>query len=139
MKSDEFGYIKEKLNFLKEKYDVVVFGSFVKDEMRPDSDIDIAVISYQTDKEFNIKLWKNLLGKAPLKFELRIFELLPIYIQISIIEKYRVVFGDVLEISEYFYQYRKKWDDCKNRILMNQFKNISEKLWLLERRIEHFQ
>jgi len=139
MKSDEFGYIKEKLNFLKEKYDVVVFGSFVKDEMRPDSDIDIAVISYQTDKEFNIKLWKNLLGKAPLKFELRIFELLPIYIQISIIEKYRVVFGDVLEISEYFYQYRKKWDDCKNRILMNQFKNISEKLWLRERRIEHFQ
>ena len=139
MKSDEFGYIKEKLNFLKEKYDVVVFGSFVNDEMRPDSDIDIAVISYQTDKEFNIKLWKNLLGKAPLKFELRIFELLPIYIQISIIEKYRVVFGDVLEISEYFYQYRKKWDDCKNRILMNQFKNISEKLLLLERRIEHFQ
>ena len=139
MESGEFGYIKEKLNFLKENYDVVVFGSFVNDEMRPDSDIDIAVISYQTDKEFNIKLWKNLLGKAPLKFELRIFELLPIYIQISIIEKYRVVFGDVLEISEYFYQYRKKWDDCKNRILMNQFKNISEKLLLLERRIEHFQ
>lgn len=139
MKSDEFGYIKEKLNFLKEKYDVVVFGSFVNDEMRPDSDIDIAVISYQTDKEFNIKLWKNLLGKAPLKFELRIFELLPIYIQISIIEKYRVVFGDVLEISEYFYQYRKKWDDCKNRILMNQFKNISEKFQLLERRRTQFQ
>lgn len=139
MKSDEFGYIKEKLNFLKEKYDVVVFGSFVNDEMRPDSDIDIAVISYQTDKEFNIKLWKNLLGKAPLKFELRIFELLPIYIQISIIEKYRMVFGDVLEISEYFYQYRKKWDDCKNRILMNQFKNISEKFQLLERRRTQFQ
>ena len=139
MKSGEFGYIKEKLNFLKENYDVVVFGSFVNDEMRPDSDIDIAVISYQTDKEFNIKLWKNLLGKAPLKFELRIFELLPIYIQISIIEKYRVVFGDVLEISEYFYQYRKKWDDCKNRILMNQFKNISEKFQLLERRRTQFQ
>lgn len=139
MKSDEFGYIKEKLNFLKEKYDVVVFGSFVNDEMRPDSDIDIAVISYQTDKEFNIKLWKNLLGKAPLKFELRIFELLPIYIQISIIEKYRMVFGDVLEISEYFYQYRKKWDDCKNRILMNQYNNISEKFQLLERRRTQFQ
>ena len=130
MKSGEFGYIKEKLNFLKENYDVVVFGSFVNDEMRPDSDIDIAVISYQTDKEFNIKLWKNLLGKAPLKFELRIFELLPIYIQISIIEKYRVVFGDVLEISEYFYQYRKKWDDCKYRILFNQFISYKERVSL---------
>lgn len=139
MKSDEISYIKETLNFLKGKYDVVIFGSYVDGGMRPNSDIDIAVISKQTDKSLNIKLWKNLLGKAPVKFDLRIFELLPIYIQISIIENYKIIFGDLLEISEYFYQYRKKWDDCKNRILMNQFKNIDEKLKLLERRISHYQ
>lgn len=137
MKSDEISYIKETLNFLKGKYDVVIFGSYVEGGMRPNSDIDIAVISKQTEKKLNIKLWKNLLGKAPVKFDLRIFELLPIYIQISIIENYKIIFGDLLEISEYFYQYRKKWDDCKNRILMNQFKNIDEKLKLLERRISH--
>jgi len=139
MISVEFGYIREKLEFLKEKYDVVIFGSFVNGEMRPKSDIDIAVITHRKDKEINIKIQKNLFGKAPLKFEIRVFELLPIYIQFSIIENYRVVYGDLLEISEYFYQFRKKWDDCKNRILKNQFKNIGEKLQLLERRIEYLE
>jgi predicted nucleotidyltransferase len=138
MNSDELEYFKENLDFLKGEYDVVVFGSFVEGGMRPNSDIDIAIITKQTDKESNIKVWKNLLGMAPLKFDLRVFELLPIYIQISIIENFMVIFGDLLEISEYFYQFRKKWDDCKDRILTNQFQNISEKLELLERRIEHF-
>jgi len=139
MISIDFEYIREKLDFLKEKYDVVIFGSFVNQEMRPKSDIDIAVITHRTDKEINIKIQKNLFGKAPLLFEIRVFELLPIYIQFSIIENYRVVYGDLLEISEYFYQFRKKWDDCKHRILMNQFKNISEKLQLRERRIEYLE
>jgi hypothetical protein len=130
MKSDEFGEIREKLKFLKEKYDVVAYGSYVEGGMRPNSDIDIAVISHQTNKELNVKLHEELLGKFPLKYEVRIFELLPIYIQISIIENYRVVYGDLLEISEYFYQYRKKWDDCKYRILFNQFLSYKERVSL---------
>ncbi|MHA1234911.1 MAG: nucleotidyltransferase domain-containing protein [Promethearchaeota archaeon] len=131
MKSDKFGQIKEKLNFLKDKYDVVVYGSYVKGGVRPNSDIDIAVISHQSIKELNINLQKKILGKVPLKYELRVFELLPIHIQISIIENYRVVYGDLLEISEYFYKYRKKWDDCKYRILLNQFLNYKERVSLI--------
>ncbi len=130
MKSDEFEQIRENLNFLKEKYDVVAYGSYVEGGMRPNSDIDIAVISHQTNKELNIKLQEELLGKFPLKYEVRIFELLPIYIQISIIENFRVVFGNILEISEFFYQYRKKWDDCKYRILFNQFISYKERVSL---------
>jgi len=130
MKSDEFGQIREKLKFLKEKHDVVAYGSYVEGGMRPNSDIDIAVISHQTNKELNIKLQEELLGKFPLKYEVRIFELLPIYIQISIIENFRVVFGNILEISEFFYQYRKKWDDCKYRILFNQFTSYKERVSL---------
>jgi len=130
MKSVKFGQIREKLKFLKEKYDVVAYGSYVEGGMRPNSDIDIVVISHQTNKELNIKLQEELLGKLPLKYEVRIFELLPIHIQISIIENYRVVYGDLLEISEYFYQYRKKWDDCKYRILFNQFLSYKERVSL---------
>ncbi len=132
MKSDEFEQIRENLKFLKGKYDVVAYGSFVEGGMRPNSDIDIAVISHQTSKELNIKLQEDLLGKFPLKYEVRIFELLPIYIQISIIENYRVVYGDLLEISEKFYQYRKKWDDCKYRILSNQFLSYKERVSLIK-------
>ena len=132
MKLDEFGQIKEKLKFLKEKYDVVAYGSYVEGGMRPNSDIDIAVISHQTNKESNIKLQEELLGKLPLKYEIRIFELLPIHIQISIIENFKVIFGDLLEISEYFYQFRKKWDDCKDRILSNQFESYKERVFLIK-------
>ena len=131
MKSDELRKIKEKLKFLEEKYEVVVYGSYVEGGMRPDSDIDVAVLSHETNKHQNIKLRKELLGKFPLKYDIRIFELLPIYIQISIVQNYRIIFGDPLEISEYFYYFRKKWDDCKHRILSNQFSSYHERLSLI--------
>jgi len=131
MKSDELRKIKEKLKFLEEKYEVVAYGSYVEGGMRPDSDIDVAMLSYETNKDQNIKLQKKLLGKFPLKYDIRIFELLPIYIQISIVQNYRIIFGDPLEISEYFYYFRKKWDDCKHRILSNQFSSYQERLSLI--------
>ena len=128
MKSDELREIKEKLKFLEEKYDVVVYGSYVEGAMRPNSDIDVAILSYKTEKDKNIELQKELLGRFPLKYDIRIFELFPIYIQISIVENYNIIFGDPLKISEYFYFFRKKWDDCKHRILSNQFESYRERL-----------
>jgi predicted nucleotidyltransferase len=132
MKSNELKKIRKELHYLENKYDVVVYGSYVEGGMRPNSDIDIAVISYKTNVDYNINLQKELLGRFPLKYEIRIFELFPIFIQISIINNYQVVFGDPLEISEYFYSYRKKWDDCKDRILSNQFSSYSERLFLIK-------
>ena len=131
MKLDKLRKIKEKLKLLEEKYDVVIYGSYVEGGMRPNSDIDVAVLSYETNKEKNIKLQKELLGKFSLKYDIRIFELLPIYIQISIVQNYWVIFGVPLEISEYFYYFRKKWDDCKHRILSNQFSSYHERLSLI--------
>jgi predicted nucleotidyltransferase len=115
---------------LKEKYEVILFGSLVEGGFRPESDIDIGVITRNRNQKYNIELQKNLLGQFPLKFDVRVFELFPIDIQISIIQNYEVLFGDPLEISEYFYEYRKKWDDCKDRILSNQFSSYHERLSL---------
>ena len=126
-KKDELGKI---LVPLKEKYEVILFGSFVEGGFRPESDIDIGVISRSKNQKYNIKLQKDLLGQFPNRFDVRIFELFPIDIQISIIKNYSVLFGDSLEISEYFYSYRKKWDDCKHRILSNQFSSYHERLML---------
>lgn len=128
-KIDELGKI---LVPLKETYEIILFGSAVEGAMRPKSDIDIAVLSRNQNQKSNIDLQKELLGKFPLKFDLRVFELLPIYIQISIIQNYKVIFGDPLEISEYFYNFRKKWDDCKHRILSNQFSSYHERLSLFK-------
>jgi len=111
---------------------MILFGSMVNGTMRPNSDIDIAVITYLNDKEKNMRIQLELFGLVPSKYDIRVFELFPIYIQISIIESYFVIFGDPLEISEYFYSFRKKWDDCKYRILSNQFKNYRERLSLMK-------
>ena len=132
MNSNDLTKLREDLIYLKEKNDVVLFGSHVEGGMRPNSDIDIAVLSLDKDRNKNLKLQKDLLGKFPLKFDIRVFELFPIYIQISIVENYLIVFGDSLDISEYFYKFRKKWDDCKYRILSNQFSSNKERLSLLK-------
>lgn len=100
--------------------------------MRFNSDIDIAILSRNQNKDYNVKLQKDLLGMFPLKFDIRVFELFPIYIQISIIENHIVLFGNPLEISEYFYLYRKRWDDCKHRMLSNQFSSYRERLSLMK-------
>ena len=132
MRSLEIEELRENLRSLKEKYDVILYGSHVEGGARPNSDIDIAVISLEKNVEKNIELQEKLLGKFPLTFDIRVFELFPIYIQISIIDNYKVVFGDILEISEYFYSVRKKWDDCKHRILSNQFSSHRERLALIK-------
>jgi hypothetical protein len=132
MKSSELTKLRKDLIYLKDKHDVVLFGSHVEGGIRPISDIDIAILSLDKDRNKNLKLHDELLGKFPLKFDIHVFELFPIYIQISIIENYLVVFGDLLEISEYFYEFRKIWDDCKYRILSNQFSNSKERLSLLK-------
>ena len=132
MRSLEIEELRENLRSLKEKYDVILYGSHVEGGTRPNSDIDIAVISLEKNVEKNIELQEKLLGKFPLTFDIRVFELFPIYIQISIIDNYKVVFGDILEISEYFYSVRKKWDDCKHRILSNQFSSHRERLALIK-------
>jgi len=132
MRSLKIENLAEILNPLKEEYDVVIYGSQVEGGVRPNSDIDIAVITRETNIEKNIKIQNELLGIFPLKYDVRVFELFPIYIQISIIENYKVVYGDILEISEYFYSFRKKWDDCKHRILSNQFSSHRERLNLIK-------
>lgn len=50
MKSLKIDKLAEILNPLKENYEVVIYGSQVEGGVRPDSDIDIAVIT----REINI-------------------------------------------------------------------------------------
>ena len=64
MTLDKLRKIKEKLKLLEEKYDVVIYGSYLEGGTRPDSDIDVAVLSYETHKERNIKLQKEQIGRA---------------------------------------------------------------------------
>ncbi|MFQ6062409.1 MAG: nucleotidyltransferase domain-containing protein [Methanosarcinales archaeon] len=124
--------IKTDLSFVKD-YEVVVFGSYASKIADKRSDIDIAVITREKNRKRCIEIWREILGKAPCTYDIKIFELLPLHIKISLIQKYEVVFGNRLDISECFYNFRKLWNDMKHRIEENQFQSTKEKIKVLER------
>ena len=115
-------------------YWVVVYGSYARNQCTPRSDIDVAVITKIRDPNVNIKILWTLFSKIKPGYDVRIFELLPLPIKISVINNYIVIFGDPLDISEYFYFYRKLWKDVKPRYLANQFNSYKEILEGIRRR-----
>lgn len=128
MKNQKFEKIRTDLRVLESNYEVVIFGSAIEGGFRPESDIDIAVITRNQKKERNREIQRYLWSQYSMNYDIHVFELLPIIVQASIFNNYKVVFGDILDISEYFYFYRKIWKDCKKRIIENQFD--SYKNWM---------
>lgn len=119
--------IKKELGHLN-KFDVVIYGSYATGGFTSRSDIDIAVITRKKDTNQNINIWKNALKKTKPIYQVKIFELLPLQIKADIIDNFVVVFGDRIELSEYFYHYRKLWQDVKYRYYSNQFTHFREKI-----------
>jgi len=132
--SNYLNEIKKDLKKLDEFW-VVAYGSILSNYYIPHkSDIDIAIITQKREKESNTTIWKNTWGAFSESFDIKIFELLPLSIKMEVIKNYQVIFGNPLEISEYFYHYRAIWKDMVHRIESNRFKSIQEKITLLERR-----
>ena len=134
---NEFSYLNNVKEDLKkiDNFWVVIYGSSLSEYYIPlKSDIDVAIITQIKEKKENINIWKDIMGEFAEKYDIKIFELLPLFIKIEVIENYRVIFGNPLEISEYFYYYRSIWKDMVHRIESNRFKSIKEKIKLLERK-----
>ncbi|MEM0024659.1 MAG: nucleotidyltransferase domain-containing protein [Thermofilaceae archaeon] len=122
--------IKRDLQALS-SFEAVVFGSYVTGEFREGSDIDVAVITRLKDQGKNLEIQRSLIGRFKPIYDVRVFELLPLKVKASIIDNYIVLFGDELEISEYFYYWRKVWEDVKHRIEYH--RSLEEKLEAIER------
>jgi len=57
----------------------------------------------------------------------KVFEELPLYVQIEVIGNHVAIYGDELDLSEYFYQFRKLWKDMEHRIRENRFESEGKK------------
>ncbi|MHA1731692.1 MAG: nucleotidyltransferase domain-containing protein [Promethearchaeota archaeon] len=122
------GKLREELHGLS-KYWTVVYGSVLSPYFIPGrSDIDVAVVTRKRDREENLEVWHDLLGRVHPRYDVRVFELLPLQVQADILDNYIVVFGDPLELSEYFYKFRVAWKDVEKRVRDNQFESVAEKL-----------
>lgn len=107
--------IRQDLHFLSDR-EVVLFGSFVEQTFSPRSDIDIAIIARSQNEGELMQIRIEASGKAPERYDIQVFEALPLIIKGSILENFEVLFGDPLEIGMYFYHFRKLWEDYRYRI-----------------------
>ncbi len=80
--------IKTDLSILN-KYEVVVFGSYAGERADKRSDIDIAVITRENDRNKCLDIWKEISGTAPDIYDIKIFELLPLHIKASVIKNFK--------------------------------------------------
>ncbi len=114
--------IKEDFKPFKEEVEgILLFGSSVKKERTQRSDIDICLVKPKSD-DILLKVFEKVGGK----YDVKIFEKLSLTLQIDIIKNHRVLFGDEVELSYYFYRYRKLWKDNKPRIEKYSFEDVEE-------------
>ncbi|MCK4310189.1 MAG: nucleotidyltransferase domain-containing protein [Methanomicrobia archaeon] len=103
--------IKKDLEFLFDKIlGIVIFGSRAKEEGTERSDIDVCIVAPNEDSS---KIFKETLS---LNYDIKIFELMPLYLKMEVIENHKILHAkDIYELYEYFYFFRKLWDDQKYR------------------------
>ncbi len=107
--------VREELSFLSNQ-EVLLFGSCLTSEFDPNSDIDVAIIARSEDPAEMMRIRVEASGKASEKYDIQVFEQLPLIIKGTILENFETLFGNPLEIGMYLYKFRKQWDDYSHRI-----------------------
>ncbi len=111
----------QNLEKLKSKVvGILLYGSYAKNESTIRSDIDVCVVAGTHSKKKLKSLYRDILQISGIneKYDIRIFELIPLYLKHEIITQGRVIWAKNLpELYYYFYFYRKLWQDqAVNRI-----------------------
>jgi predicted nucleotidyltransferase len=111
----EIASIKKDFSFLFDRNDVLatlLYGSVIKREETPRSDIDICIVAPECkDRRSLLKEIFRKLDVFSKRYDVKIFEELPLFIQIQIIQNNEIIYTkNVYELYEYFYNIRKLWE-----------------------------
>ncbi len=98
---------------------VLLYGSWATGESHERSDIDICIVAPSVEDK--TALWRSAIAAVrDDSFDVRIFELMPLYLKMAVIEHGVVVCSrDVLELYEYFYPFRRIWGNQKHRQILS--------------------
>ena len=111
---EEIKTLKKELIKIKEIFAIMLYGSYAKNEQNVRSDIDICLVLKTNNKEKIKKVYKETLilsGKSE-KYDIKIFESLPLKIKFEVISAGKIIYAkNIPELQEYFYFYRKLWND----------------------------
>ncbi|NOZ81898.1 MAG: nucleotidyltransferase domain-containing protein [Candidatus Micrarchaeota archaeon] len=100
---------KDFADFEDTVFAIILFGSFARGEQTEKSDIDICLVAREKVNE----TWNRVLESGLTeKYDIKIFELLPLKLKIEVINTGKVIFcKDENELSYYFWKFRKIWQD----------------------------
>ena len=112
----DFAFLEEGGRILA----VLLFGSGTKEQAYERSDRDLCIVApgIRDKGEMRLILRKiyekiDVIGK---RYDIWLFEELPLYMRVQVIENHKVVFcRDLPSLYEHFYFYRKIWEDQKHR------------------------
>lgn len=112
--------IKRDFSFLSKREDILailLFGSRAKGVEDARGDTDVCIVAPACKERFGLlkEVYRNLdvYGK---KYDVRIFEDLPLHIKMNVIEFNEEVYTkDPYGLYEYFYIFRKFWEDQARR------------------------
>jgi uncharacterized protein len=113
--------VKNDLRFLQDPFwqdkvqGVLLYGSMARGDAGPRSDIDLCIVASQAADR--IALWREFISHLrDNRYDVRIFELLPLHIKIAVMDEGLVVYAkDILELYEYFHPFRREWEDQEHR------------------------
>ena len=95
---------------------ILLFGSFTKDKNTNKSDIDICIVAPNEEKHQLLSFVLQNINVNAKKYDVRLFYELPMYIKINIIEEGFLIYSpNKLDLYEFFFIYRKLWNDQKHR------------------------
>ncbi len=108
--------VRKDFIFLREKViAVLIFGSAARMDMTQRSDIDICVVAPKQNTKSLLKEIFRHVDVRGKNYDVRIFEELPLYLKMEVIDNHRIIFGNKDSMYEYFYSVRKLWKDQKRR------------------------
>ncbi len=100
----------------KEILGIFLYGSYLLDNETSKSDIDLCIVAPNEDIHQLISAILQNINVTSKKYDVRVFQELPLYIKIHVIENGKLIYTvNELDLYEYFYLYRKLWNDQKHR------------------------
>ncbi|TFF98551.1 MAG: nucleotidyltransferase domain-containing protein [Promethearchaeota archaeon] len=95
---------------------ILLFGSYSKDKETSRSDIDICIVAPNDDPAELLSYILQKINTNLKHYDIRLFQELPLYIKIRVIQDGILIYStNKYDLYEFFYFYRKLWNDQKHR------------------------
>lgn len=92
---------KDFMDFKEGCMGLLLFGSYAEGEQTKRSDIDVCIVKPLEG------VLDEIHGKLGGKYDIKVFENLPLYVKMEIIGRHEVIYGSKPDLTEYFYFFRR--------------------------------